>query len=81
LSIEQAKRNAQGSPMTTEEIAAFQQKMIDKYDGEAHPFFCAARLLNDRVLKFSEIRDWLAMAVEVSLIRPIGEPGFGNFRF
>jgi 3-methylcrotonyl-CoA carboxylase beta subunit len=81
LSIEQAKRNAQGSPMTTQEIAAFQQKMIDKYDGEAHPFFCAARLFNDRILKFSEIREWLAMAVEVSLIKPIGEPGFGNFRF
>ncbi len=81
LSIEQAKRNAAGNPMTKEEIAAFQQKMIDKYDGEAHPFFCAARLLNDRVLKFEEIRDWLAMAFEVSLIRPIPEPGFGNFRF
>jgi 3-methylcrotonyl-CoA carboxylase beta subunit len=81
LSIEQAKRNAAGNPMTQEEIAAFQQKMIKKYDGEAHPFFCAARLLNDRVLKFDEIRDWLAMAFEVSLIRPIPEPGFGNFRF
>ncbi len=81
LSIEQAKRNAAGNPMTKEEIAAFQQKMIDKYDGEAHPFFCAARLLNDRVLKFDEIRDWLAMAFEVSLIKTIPEPGFGNFRF
>ena len=81
LSIEQTKRKAAGKPMTKEEIAAFQQKMIEKYDGEAHPFFCAARLLNDRVLKFDEIRDWLAMAFEVSLIRPISEPGFGNFRF
>ncbi|MBU0462513.1 MAG: propionyl-CoA carboxylase, partial [Proteobacteria bacterium] len=81
LHIEQAKRNAMGNPMTQEEITAFQQKMIDKYDGEAHPFFCASRLFNDRVLKFSEIRDWLGMAFEVSLIEPIGEPTFGNFRF
>jgi len=81
LSIEQAKRKATGSPMTPDEITAFQQKMIDKYDGEAHPFFCAARLLNDRVLKFHEIRDWLAMALEVSLIKPVPEPSFGNFRF
>jgi len=81
LSIEQAKRKAKGNPMTPEEITTFQQKMIDKYDGEAHPFFCASRLLNDRVLKFSEIRDWLAMAFEVSLIKAIGEPTFGNFRF
>jgi len=52
LSIEEAKRNATGNPMTPDEINEFQQKMIDKYDGEAHPFFCASRLLNDRVIKF-----------------------------
>ncbi len=67
--------------MSDEERNAFRQEMIDKYDGEAHPFFCAARLLCDRVLKFNEIRDWLGMALEVSLLKPIGEPGFGNFRF
>jgi len=33
------------------------------------------------VLKFREIRDWLAMAFEVSLLTPIGPPSFGNFRF
>ncbi len=55
--------------------------MIDKYDGEAHPFYCGARLLSDRVLKFKEIRDWLGMAFEVSLLKPIGEPSFGNLRF
>ncbi len=81
LHIEQAKRKASGNPMSVEEIAAFQQRMIDKYDGEAHPFFCASRLFNDRVLKFSEIRDWLGMAFEVSLIKPIGNATFGNFRF
>ncbi|MFH2091743.1 MAG: carboxyl transferase domain-containing protein [Pseudomonadota bacterium] len=81
LSIEQAKRKAGGNPMTEQEIHDYQQKMIDTYDGEAHPFFCASRLLNDRVLKFSQIRDWLAMAFEVSLLTPIEEPSFGNFRF
>jgi 3-methylcrotonyl-CoA carboxylase beta subunit len=81
LSIEEAKRKHTGTPMTEEEKEAFRQKMIDKYDGEAHPFYCGARLLSDRVLKFSEIRDWLGMAVEVSVLKPIGEPSFGNFRF
>ncbi|MFY9943110.1 MAG: carboxyl transferase domain-containing protein [Desulfobacterales bacterium] len=81
LSIEERKREAQGKPMSEPEKEAFRQKMIDKYDGEAHPFYCGARLLNDRVLKFSEIRDWLAMAFEVSLLKPIGDPAFGNLRF
>lgn len=78
MSIEERKR---GKPMSDEEKAAFRQQMIDKYDGEAHPFYCGARLLNDRVLKFREIRDWLPLAFEVSLLRPIGEPAFGNPRF
>ncbi len=81
LSIEERKREGQGEPMSVEEKQAFRQQMMDKYDGEAHPFFCGARLLTDRVLKFGEIRDWLAMAVEVSVLRPIGEPAFGNLRF
>ncbi|MBI9086543.1 MAG: propionyl-CoA carboxylase [Desulfobacterales bacterium] len=81
LSIEERKRQGKGRPMTEAEKQAFQVEMIEKYDGEAHPFYCGARLLNDRVLKFSEIRDWLAMAFEVSLLQPIGEPSFGNFRF
>ncbi|MBF0103413.1 MAG: propionyl-CoA carboxylase [Desulfobacterales bacterium] len=81
LSIEERKQKDQGKAMTKEEIEAFKQEMINKYDGEAHPFFCGARILNDGVLKFSEIRDWLSMAFEVSLIRPIDDPNFGNFRF
>jgi 3-methylcrotonyl-CoA carboxylase beta subunit len=81
LSIEERKREAKGNPMSEEEKQVFREKMIAKYDGEAHPFYCGARLLSDRVLKFAEIRDWLAMAFEVSLLEEIGEPAFGNFRF
>ena len=81
LSIEEGKRKAQGSPMSLEEREEFSRKMIEKYDGEAHPFHCGAHILNDRVLKFSEMRDWLSMAFEVSQLAPIGDPSFGNFRF
>ncbi len=81
LSIEERKREAEKRPMSEEEKGAFREQMIAKYDGEAHPFYCGARLLSDRVLKFGEIRDWLAMAIEVSMLRPVGPPSFGNFRF
>ncbi len=81
LSIEERKRETKGNPMSEGEKQAFRQEMTEKYDGEAHPFYCAARLLSDRVLKFREIRDWLAMAFEVSLLKPIDETAFGNFRF
>jgi len=81
LSLEEGKRKRGGAPMAEPEKEAFRTKMIEKYDSEAHPFSCGSRLLSDRVLKFGEIRDWLAMAFEVSLLLPIGEPVFGNFRF
>ncbi len=81
LALEDKKRADSGKPMSDEERRAFREKMIEKYDSEAHPFFCGARLLNDRVLKFREIRDWLAMAFEVSLLKPVSESDFGNFRF
>lgn len=81
LSIEERKRASSGNPMSEGEKQAFRLQMMEKYDGEAHPFYCGARLLNDRVLKFREIRDWLAMAFEVSMLQPIGPPAFGNLRF
>ena len=81
LSIEKRKRESKGEPMTEAQKNEFAEKMIAKYDGEAHPFYCGARLLSDRVLKFKEIRKWLAAAFEVSLLKPIGEPSFGNLRF
>jgi 3-methylcrotonyl-CoA carboxylase beta subunit len=81
LSIEERKRAGRNQPMTESEKEEFSRQMIQKYDGEAHPFYCGARLLNDRVLKFSEIRHWLAAAFEISLLKPIGDPSFGNFRF
>ncbi|MEW5736391.1 MAG: carboxyl transferase domain-containing protein [Thermodesulfobacteriota bacterium] len=80
LSIEERKR-AGSDPMTDEDKTAFRMKMMEAYEHEAHPFTCGSRLLSDRVLKFSEIRDWLAMALEVSLLKPIGDPAFGNLRF
>jgi len=81
LSIEERKRAARNSPMTEAEKEAFSQELAAKYDQEAHPFYCGARLWNDGVLSFADIRNWLAMAFEVSLLKPIGKPSFGNFRF
>jgi 3-methylcrotonyl-CoA carboxylase beta subunit len=81
LSIEQRKRRLKDQQMSEEETASFKAELLEKYEFEAHPFYCGARLFNDRVLYFSEIRDALALALEVSLLKPIPESTFGNFRF
>ena len=81
LSIEQRKRTAKGQEMTEAEAATFKDTLLRKYEIEAHPFYCGARLFNDRVLSFREIREALALALEVSLLKPISASVFGNFRF
>ena len=81
LSLEQRKRKSQGQEMTDEQAASFRKELLKKYELEAHPFYCGARLFNDRVLFLREIRQALALALEVSLLKPIPESTFGNFRF
>jgi 3-methylcrotonyl-CoA carboxylase beta subunit len=81
LSLEQRKRKSKGHEMTEEESASFRDELLKKYELEAHPFYCGARLFNDRVLYLREIRQVMALALEVSLLKPIPESTFGNFRF
>ena len=44
------------------------------------PFYCSARLLTDGVLPFREIRDTLATAYEISLLKEMPDTVLGNFR-
>jgi 3-methylcrotonyl-CoA carboxylase beta subunit len=81
LSLEQRKRQTEGQKMSEAEAVSFRDELLKKYEFEAHPFYCGARLFNDRVLFFREIRDALAVALEISLLRPISDSTFGNFRF
>ncbi len=81
LSLERRKRKSKGQKMTEKEAASFRDELLKKYELEAHPFYCGARLFNDRVLFMREIRQSLALALEVSLLKPIPGSTFGNFRF
>jgi 3-methylcrotonyl-CoA carboxylase beta subunit len=81
LSLEKRKRESKGQEMTEAEAVSFRDELLKKYEVEAHPFYCGAKLFNDRVLCFREIREALALALEVSLLQPIPESTFGNFRF
>jgi 3-methylcrotonyl-CoA carboxylase beta subunit len=81
LSLERKKRKSKGQEMAEEEAASFRDELLKKYELEAHPFYCGARLFNDRVLFLREIRQALALALEVSLLKPIPGSTFGNFRF
>ena len=81
LTLEKRNRKLKGQEMSPEEEEAFRQRMMDKYDGEAHPFYCSARLLTDGVIRFGDIRETLATAFEISLLKPVPDTVLGNFRF
>ena len=55
--------------------------MVEKYSNEAHPFYLEARLFHDGTIPFKSARDILAEAFEISLLKPIAESTFGNFKF
>ena len=80
-SLERANAKKEGREMNEEEAQKFEQMMVDKYSSEAHPFFLEARLFQDGTLPFKECRNALATAFEVSLLKPIQESSFGNFKF
>lgn len=80
-SLERENAKKQGKEMDEEEARRFEQMMVEKYSSEAHPFFLEARLFQDGTLPFKDCRNALATAFEVSLLKPVQESNFGNFKF
>jgi len=79
--LERVNAKKRGEEMDEEEVKKFEQMMVDKYSNEAHPFYLEARLFHDGTIPFKSSRDILAEAFEVSLLKPIAESTFGNFKF
>jgi len=79
--LERVNAKKEGREMNEEEAQKFQQMMVDKYSSEAHPFYMEARLFQDGTVPFRESRNFLAAALEISVLKPIPESNFGNFKF
>jgi len=67
-------------PMADEEVRAFKQPILDKYEEEGSPYYSSARLWDDGVLDPAETRTALALALSATLNAPIPEMKFGVFR-
>ena len=80
-SIERANAKKQGREMNEKNFLEFEQKMVEKYSDESHPFFLEARLFQDGTLPLKDCRNALAAALEVSLLKPVQRSNFGNFKF
>ena len=66
--------------MSANEVKDFQQPVLDKYSRESCALYSSARLWDDGILKMSETRKTLALALAVCLNKPIEQSKFGIFR-
>jgi len=80
-SLERANAKKNGKEMDEEALKNFEEMMVEKYSSESHPFYTEARLYHDGTIPFRDCRNVLASAFEVSLLKPIPESNFGNFKF
>jgi acetyl-CoA carboxylase carboxyltransferase component len=72
---------AKGGTVNEEEMAAFREKMRERYDMEGHPFYTGSLLFHDGVITFKESRDKIARAFEIALRVPIKETQWGDMKF
>jgi acetyl-CoA carboxylase carboxyltransferase component len=78
--VKQTQRESQGKSMTEDEVRAFKQPILDKYETEGSPYYATARLWDDGVIDPAETRSALALALAASLGAPIPAMKFGVFR-
>ncbi|KAJ2611422.1 Methylcrotonoyl-CoA carboxylase beta chain, mitochondrial [Coemansia sp. RSA 1365] len=69
-----------GQNWSAEDEQSFKKPLIEKYEHEGHPFYSSARLWDDGVIRPSDIRRTLGLALSASLNAPIEQTKFGIFR-
>jgi 3-methylcrotonyl-CoA carboxylase beta subunit len=71
---------ADGKSWSAEEEAQFKAPIIQQYEEQGDPYFATARLWDDGIIRPSETRRVLSLALAAALNAPIPEPKFGVFR-
>ncbi len=79
--VKQGQRARLGQPpMTPEELEAFKQPILEKYEREGSPYYSTARLWDDGILDPAETRTVLGLALSVVMNAPRAAGSFGVFR-
>ncbi len=79
-SVKKAQLAKQGTKTTPEMEAEFKKPTLAKYEQESSAYYSTARLWDDGIIDPKKTRDLLALAISMSLNKPIPEPKFGVFR-
>lgn len=79
--VKQDGLKASGKPLMTEqELAAFKQPILDKYEKEGSPYYSSARLWDDGVIDPVQTRDVLGLCLSVTHNEEFPDPSWGVFR-
>ena len=79
--VKQDQKRIKGeNTWSDEDITAFKQPIINKYEHQGHPYYASARLWDDGVIDPAQTRDTLGLAISASLNKPIEKTTFGLFR-
>lgn len=66
--------------MTEQELAAFKQPILDKYEKEGSPYYSSARLWDDGVIDPAQTRDILGLCLSSTHNEEFKDPQWGVFR-
>jgi 3-methylcrotonyl-CoA carboxylase beta subunit len=71
---------AKGGQWSADEEAALKAPIREQYEAQGHPYYATARLWDDGLIRPTDTRRVLALALSASLNAPIPETRFGVFR-
>ncbi|MFL5763131.1 MAG: acyl-CoA carboxylase subunit beta [Bacteroidia bacterium] len=71
VQIEVASLKAKGEEITPEKEAELFNRIKDRYDSQTTPYYAAARLWLDAIIKPEDTRKWISMGIEMANHAPI----------
>jgi 3-methylcrotonyl-CoA carboxylase beta subunit len=79
IKVKQLER--EGRTLSAAEIAAIREPILEEYTRRSSGYYSTSELWDDGLLDPVDTRNALGIAITCSLNAPIGEPGYGVFRF
>ncbi len=81
--LAQVKRDgmeAKGESWSPDDEEAFKTPIRQQYETQGHPYYASARLWDDGIIKPTDTRMVLGLALSAALNAPIEKTDFGVFR-
>ncbi len=79
-SIKLAQLEREGKKLSKEEIEAIRKPILQEYEEKSSALYSSARLWDDGIIDPKKTRQYLMLALEIALNKPIEDVKFGIFR-